>query len=515
MRSIQYFRTLVGVLAIAAVGAVSGILWWESQSAHGPSEAYAQQTATADAARGNLAALPGAEQLSASFREVARALKPSVVSIRSLAEVKPRAMGRRGGRGLPPGLPPEFEQFFGGQLDDFGFSFPEGGEDDGSGRPQEREMGLGSGVIVSSDGYVITNNHVVANADKLEVVLSDKRILSAKVIGTDPKTDVAVLKIEATGLVAAPIGDSSLMQVGDWVIAIGSPFGLTQTVTTGIISATHRDDQGITDYDDFLQTDAAINPGNSGGPLLNLRGQVIGLNTAIASRSGGFNGIGFAIPSNTVDSIMKSIIKFGKVTRGFIGTSIGDITPKNAEELGVSAETVGAYVSMVAKGGPAEKGGIQPGDVVTGVNGVKITSSSQLRHMVAHLPPGESAKFEILRNGKSLALSIFIEEQTEEKLAVMSGDKEASAMGIRVEPIPADVAQEFGLSTRDGGVLVAEIDSRSQLRQYIRVGEVILAVNNQRVSTPEEFSAAIGKAQGFLRLLVRNATSNRIVTIQR
>jgi serine protease Do len=239
------------------------------------------------------------------------------------------------------------------------------------------------------------------------------------------------------------------------------------------------------------------------------------LNTAIASRSGGFNGIGFAIPSNTVDSIMKSIIKFGKVTRGFIGTSIGDITPKNAEELGVSAETVGAYVSMVAKGGPAEKGGIQPGDVVTGVNGVKITSSSQLRHMVAHLPPGESAKFEILRNGKSLALSIFIEEQTEEKLAVMSGDKEASAMGIRVEPIPADVAQEFGLSTRDGGVLVAEIDSRSQLRQYIRVGEVILAVNNQRVSTPEEFSAAIGKAQGFLRLLVRNATSNRIVTIQR
>ena len=255
------------LLAVSAllVGPIG--FWILSPSAIVPSPAYAQQAAEATQARTQLdpSLVAHAEQLSKAFRDVAKSVKPSVVSIKSLVER--RAVAPRGGRSLPPGLPPEFERFFGP-----GFGIPEMEPEESSGAAEGMvQLGLGSGVIVRQDGYILTNNHVVANASELEVYLSDDTKYIAKVVGTDPRTDLAVLKIEATGLIATPIGDSSKVEVGDWAIAIGSPFGLAQTVTAGIISATKRTDQGITPYDDFIQTDAAINPGNSGGPLLNLR----------------------------------------------------------------------------------------------------------------------------------------------------------------------------------------------------------------------------------------------------
>jgi serine protease Do len=508
-RSIDSIRRLVGYSFVAAAAAVGGILLWEGGSVATPSQAYAQQTLNADTARGNLqsdAAIAGADQLSAAFRNVARSLKPSVVSIRSVVEAKPAVRGNRRGQQQIPGIPPEFRQFFG---DSFPFEIPEEQQ-----RGRQQQEGTGSGVIVSANGHILTNNHVVAGADKLEVQLSDKRTFEAKVVGTDPKSDLAVLKVEATGLVAAPIGDSSLMQVGDWVIAIGSPFGLTQTVTSGIVSATNRDEFRITDYDDFIQTDAAINPGNSGGPLLNLRGEVIGINTAIASRSGGFNGIGFSIPSNIADYVMKSILKNGKVTRGFVGTQIGDITPENASEIGVPAGTQGAVISTISKGGPADKGGLKPGDVVTAVNGAPIESSAQLRRVVAFFQPGTSVKFDVLRNGKSVSLNVVIEEQTDQKLAALAGGATLSALGIAVEPLTREMSREFGLSNGEGGVLVSKVDRDGPMAELVAPGEVIMSVNNEVVSTPDELASAIGKARLPIRMVVRNATTERMIFLR-
>ncbi len=513
MRSIQDWRSFLTVTAIAAAGAFGGIVWWESRSAREPSAVYAQQAATADAARVNLATVAGADQLSAAFREVARALKPSVVNIHSIVEAKARPQVRRGGRS---GLPPELEDLFGRQFPGFQFQFPEMPEEESQqeGMPQEREMGQGSGVIVSRDGHILTNNHVVQGADKLQVVLSDDRKFEAKVIGTDPKADIAVLKIEASGLTPALIGDSSMMQVGDWVIAIGSPFGLSQTVTSGIVSATHREEFGITAYDDFIQTDAAINPGNSGGPLLNLRGEVIGINTAIASRSGAFNGVGFAIPSNTADSIMKSILQYGKVKRGYIGVSLAELSDEIAKAIDVPPSTPGAYVGSVLKEGPADKGGLQVGDIVTSVNGEKIPSYTRLRKVVAALPLDKPAQFEVLRDGKTVKLSIVVEEQTEEKLNQLAGANAISSLGIEVEMVPADTAREFRLGKKDGGVIVTALDRDSPLRSAVQVGEVIVRVNNVTVTNAEDFAQAVGKAGKQVLLDIVNARQIRRQLIQ-
>ena len=509
--SIQRLRSFFGYSLIAVAAATCGVVVWEGRFAHSPSQAYAQQAITADSARGSLqneAAIAGADQLSAAFRNVARSLKPSVVSIRSVVEAKQQVRsGRR--QQFQPNIPPEFKQFFGDRFPGFDFEIPE--EPQGN-RPQQ--VGTGSGVVVSSTGHILTNNHVVEGADKLEVQLSDKRTFEAKVIGTDPKSDIAVIKIEATGLVAASVGDSSLMQVGDWVIAIGSPFGLTQTVTSGIVSATNRDEVGITAYDDFIQTDAAINPGNSGGPLLNLRGEIIGINTAIASRSGGFNGIGFAIPSNTADHVLKSILKTGKVTRGFIGTQIGDITSERAKELGVPADTQGAIVSVVSKGGPADKGGLQPGDIVTAINGEKIATSSRLKKAVALIAPGSTVKFDVLRNGKPTILNVTIEEQTDEKLAALQNGDTLSALGIAVAPLTPEVAKELGLTKDDRGVVISKVDRNSPLAGSIVPGEVIVSVNNEPISTVEEFEKMIGTAKLPIRMVVKNAKQAHLVEIR-
>ncbi len=460
--------------------------------------AYAQQAAESQEARGKIYAQ--ADQLSTAFREVAKSLKPSVVSIQ--ARVERRVVQRGGGNGIPP----IFQDFLG---EDFGFEMPEreGGEAEGS------------GFIVTSDGYVLTNNHVVQGATNIDVILSDNRRLDAKVVGTDPDSDIAVLKVEATGLVAAPLGDSDAMQVGDWVVAIGSPFGLTQTVTSGIVSAVNRDrvaNGNITKYDNFIQTDAAINPGNSGGPLLNLQGQVIGINTAIATRSGTSAGVGFAIPSNMAKDALEDIVKTGRVVRGFIGASLRDLDDELAEQLGVEKNAQGVVIEVVSEDGPADKAGLKPGDVVTSLNGQAVQNLSQLRLKVASMSPGEIAKFDVLRNGKSLKLNVKIEEQTKEKMNAMAGGRILEQLGIEVESLTTEDARDLGLDSAEVGVLVTRVDRRSPMARVLRTGEAILAIDRTPVSTVAELVAAIGESleRGRMALTIRNPQATRMVQIQ-
>src|SRR5512135_680821 len=282
-----------------------------------------------------------------------------------------------------------------------------------------KEQSLGSGVIVSADGYIITNNHVVEQADEVRVTLLDKRSFKAKVIGADSKTDVAVVRIDAKDLPTVRWGDSDKLQVGEFVLAIGNPFGLSHTVTMGIISAVGRANVGIADYEDFIQTDAAINPGNSGGPLVNVRGELIGINTAIFSRSGGYQGIGFAVPSNMARLVMDQLMKEGKIVRGWLGVTIQDITPELSQKFGLK-DSKGALVGDISKGSPAEKSGMMRGDVILEFNGKEVKSVGSLRNMVSQSKVGSQVKLKILRGGKQIELAALIAELPKEAAGVPS-----------------------------------------------------------------------------------------------
>ncbi|MCX5684772.1 MAG: Do family serine endopeptidase, partial [Planctomycetota bacterium] len=343
-------------------------------------------------------ALAEVDRLSAAFREVAKRVKPAVVSVTTTQTLTAS------------------ESPFGDMGDDFlrrffGQGGPSTAPRGKAPAPRKfQRQGLGSGVIVSPDGYIMTNNHVVEEAQEISVHLSDGREFKAKVIGTDPPTDVAVIKIMAENLPVAPLGDSDKAEVGDWVLAIGSPFGLEETVTAGIISATGRSNVGITDYEQFLQTDAAINPGNSGGPLVNMRGQVIGINTAIASRSGGYAGIGFAVPANMVREVMKRIRETGHVTRGWLGVGIQRLTPELADSMKLKADQ-GVLVSQIMEGGPADKGGLKAGDVVVEYAGKPVKTPGELQNTVAWTAPGTKAEIVVVRDGKRQTLTVTVEKR--------------------------------------------------------------------------------------------------------
>jgi len=498
------------LLALSA--AVAGPIgyWMFAQPGVSPSSAYAQQLAESTAARTQLdqGLVAHAEQLSKVFRDVAKSAKPSVVSIKSLVESR-AAMGSRS-RGVPRGLPPELEQFFG---DGFGFPQPEEESTAPGGMVQ---AGMGSGVIIRPDGYILTNNHVVENAAELEVYLSDDTKYTAKVVGTDPRTDLAILKIDATGLVAAPIGDSSKAEVGDWVIAIGSPFGLAQTVTAGIVSATKRTDQGITPYEDFIQTDAAINPGNSGGPLLNLRGEVIGINTAIASRSGAYNGICFAVPSNTAARVLSDIISNGSVSRGFVGILPAPVTPALAQQLSLPSGQKGAVVQQVTKGMPADKAGIRAGDVIVEIDGVTITSDSSMRRAVGESKPGSTLQFKLLRRGKTVEIPVLVAALDDKQLAQDQRQQleGLEKLGIAVDAVPPQISEQLDLEEGQG-VLVLGLARRGRFTG-VQVGDVILSVNGTSVNSGAEFLDAVNSVRKGepLRLVIRNEEAERMVTIQ-
>src|ERR1700741_3034147 len=352
------------------------------------------------------------------FATVFKPALPAVVSIASSRVVKVPQM--------PFFNDPFFQQFFGGQ-------FPRG--------PQEqREQGLGSGVIISPDGYILTNNHVIDKATDIKVMLADKREFPGKVIGTDPKTDIAVVKIDATGLPTIALGDSSKLEVGDYAFAIGNPFGVGETATMGIISATGRNGLSIEDYEDFIQTDAAINPGNSGGALLDARGDVIGINTAILSGgSGGNQGIGFAIPINMAKHVMDEILKNGKVVRGYIGVGIQEVTPNLAKAFHVAAEK-GALVGNVEHDSPGAKAGLERGDVITELDGQPITGPNDLRLRVGSMAPGTTVHLKVSRSGESRDVTLTLGEAPAGKGPSNSpaGAAENSAMrGVQVDELTA------------------------------------------------------------------------------
>ncbi len=358
-------------------------------------------------------------------------------------------------------------------------------------RKFKREMrGLGTGMITDIQGHILTNNHVVGGASKVQVLLADGSRFEARVVGTDPKTDLAVVKIDAgKALPHVRFGDSDAVEVGEWVVAIGHPRGLDQTVTTGIISAKHR--RGITDpsgYQDFLQTDAAINPGNSGGPLLNLRGEVVGVNAAIASTSGGFEGIGFAIPSNMATHISRELIARGKVERGWLGVSVQDLTHDLSKTMGIET-TRGALVSEVLKASPAEKAGLKQGDVIVAYNGKEIRDASQLRNEAASSPIGKEVRLTVLREGKKREVPVRIEAMESRALAAAPPIQERLGVTVR----SATARESSRLKLRPGqGVMITRVEPGSPgAKAGLEPGDAILEVNEIPLSSPQDLSGAL------------------------
>jgi serine protease Do len=360
--------------------------------------------------------------------------------------------------------------------------------------PHERvQRALGSGVIITSEGYIITNNHVVGGADKVEVRLSDERVFTARIIGTDPKSDVAIVKIEAKGLPTIPVGDTSKLRIGTFVLAVGNPFGLGQTVTMGIISALGRSGLGITDYENFIQTDAAINPGNSGGALINMKGELIGINTAILSQSGGNVGIGFAIPVDLAMSVKNSLIRYGKVVRGWLGVTAQDIDPKIAKTLNLGS-TKGVLVSDVAKTSPASTAGIKRGDVLTAINGKPVISASSLRFAVSELIPGTPVKVTVFRDGKEWIIPVTIGDLAkatvaEDRFAVKDNRFLA---GLTVSEITPTIRETLNLDPDMAGIVVLEVTRGTPAESTgIRPGDLILKINDKAIKDLSDFKKAV------------------------
>ena len=469
------------LLSIAFLGGAAGVAGWEHFS---PPLAAAQAQAPA--------ANPLLVQGLPDFSPLVDAVGPSVVNIRTMEKVTRQGVEFQGF----PGMDPDMLEFF----RRFGLPVPnmppqqrpgpqgnEGG-DDGESQPS----GVGSGFILSSDGYIMTNAHVVEGASEVMVTLADKREFKAKIVGADKRTDVAVVKIDAKGLPAIKIGDVNRLKVGEWVMAIGSPFGLENTVTAGIVSAKQRD---TGDYLPFIQTDVAINPGNSGGPLINMRGEVVGINSQIYSRSGGFMGISFAIPMDEAIRVSDQLRATGKVSRGRIGVQIGPVDKEVAESIGLGSAT-GVLVSAVEPDSPAAKAGLQAGDVIVQFNGTKIDKVSDLPRLVGNTKPGSKVSLTIFRRGKQQQLAITVADvpTDESQLAQASEESGATAnaktLGLRVTDLTA--AQKKALGVR-GGVQVAEA-SGPAARAGMRPGDVVLAIANTEVASVKDFEAALAKA---------------------
>jgi serine protease Do len=428
------------------------------------------------------------------FPAVAKGTMPAVVNISTSRTVR-----HPGGQAGPFMDDPMFKHFFGEEFNKR-FQVPR----------ERREASLGSGVIVSADGYIVTNAHVVEKADEIKVLLADKREFTGKVVGSDSKSDIAVIKISAKDLPTLGWGDSEKLEVGEYVLAIGNPFGLNSTITLGIVSAVGRANMGIEQYENFIQTDAAINPGNSGGALVNTRGELVGINTAIFSRTGGNMGIGFAIPSNMVKSVMDSLVKHGKVVRGYLGVSIQDVNPKIAKQFGLD-QAQGALVSEVVSGSPAEKSGIQSGDVITRFDGKAIENSSMLRNRAAETDVGRSVEVEVLRDKKPVKLSIKVAEQPKDMTAsgesVKSEGKSTVLAGFEVQDLTAEIGSQLNLPRGTQGVVVSAVESGSAAEEAgIHRGDVIVELNRKAVRNIDDFqrlSKSVGKADSVLLLLVR------------
>jgi serine protease Do len=373
--------------------------------------------------------------------------------------------------------------------------------DRGAQRAPQRERSLGSGVIVAADGVILTNNHVVANADSVRVALKDGRELEAKVVGTDPQSDIAVLRVNDKQLPAIPIADSSRTRIGDLVLAIGNPFGIGQTVTMGIISAVGRANMGITDYEDFIQTDAAINPGNSGGALIDMDGKLVGINTAIASQTGGYQGIGFAIPSSMAMQVENAILHGGKVTRGYLGVAVQDVTPDLARSMDLTARH-GVLVSDVTRDSPAAKAGLERGDVIAAIDGTPINDAAHLRTMIALAGRGKHVAVQVERRGKPMTLQVDLGETPVDRGAPAVID-EGVLSGLAVQSLGRAQREQLHVPADIDGVVVTKVDPRSATAPMgLREGDVIVEVNRKPVTSVDAFRDAARDARGNALLLV-------------
>jgi len=434
------------------------------------------------------------------FAPIVKKVLPAVVNISSTKVVKTPTQFE--------GQVPDddfFRQFFGGNMPNMR-QMPR----------EQRERGLGSGVIVSPNGYILTNNHVVDGATDVKVTLSDKRDYRARVVGTDPKVDLAILKIDADDLPAIVIGDSSKIQIGDYALAVGNPFGVGKTVTMGIVSATGRSHLGIEDYEDFIQTDAPINPGNSGGALINDRGELIGINTAIISHgSEGSQGIGFAIPVNLARSVMDEILKTGKVTRGYLGIVPQDVTPAIAKAFGVK-EFTGALVGGVSPDSPAQKAGLKNGDIILELNGKPVADANELRMSISMMAPGTSVNLKVLREGADRNLTATLGElPTEQATAEKgSGENNSELSGISVQNLNANLAQQLGVPAGTTGVVVTKVDPSSTAADAgIQRGDVIQEVNRKPIHNAADFAAAMRSAKDQALLLVNRQGNTMYVAV--
>jgi serine protease Do len=441
------------------------------------------------------------ENLSQAFRDIVKDVGPAVVFVSTEQTIK---SGQKGDQRTPE----QFREFFGDEfLRRFFGENPQGRE--------YKQRGLGSGFITSKDGYILTNNHVVEDADKIKVTLSDKREFTAKVIGTDPKTDVAVIKIDGEDLPTVTLGDSNTIEVGDWAIAIGNPFGLSQTVTAGIISAEGRSNIGINDYEDFIQTDAAINPGNSGGPLVNIDGEVVGINTAIFSRSGGYQGIGFAIPVNMAKSIQESLITQGKVVRGWLGVMIQTVTPEIAKGFGLD-EATGTLVGDVLKDGPAEQSGIERGDIITSFDGQPVDGPNSLKNIVAATDVGKKVDVVVIRNGKEKTIEVKVGEQAAEGMQASAEESSETVtkFGISVQALTAEIAEQLGYA-EENGVVISDVEAGSPAAEAgLRRGDLIKEIDKVEIESLGDYKKAmdkVGDEKSFLALVKRGENTLYVV----
>ncbi len=437
----------------------------------------------------------------------ARAAMPSVVKI-SASKIVKQPASFQDGEG--EGMDPLFQQFFGG-----GNGMGPGARGRNPAPRAHREGGTGSGVIITSDGYILTNNHVVDGATDVNVTLPDRRQFKATVIGTDAKTDIALVKIEATGLPAITVANSAKLQVGDEVLAVGNPYGIGQTVTMGIVSATGRTGLGIEDYEDFIQTDAPINPGNSGGALVNDRGELVGINTAILSEGsgGGNQGIGFAVPVNLARQVMDEIVDHGHVTRAYLGVSIQEVTPAIAKAIGLNGPE-GALVADVSPNSPASRAGLQTGDVILSIDGASVAESNQLRMKVSMMRPDKSVNLKVFRNGETKEVAVQLSEMPGERVekASLQEDRggDSSLQGVAVENLDAQSAKQLGLPASTKGVVVTNVDPASPAAAAgLREGDVIQQANRQPVTNSSDFAGALKKSNGESLLLV-NRGGNKI-----
>ena len=421
--------------------------------------------------------------MSRAVAQVAAEVRPAVVSIHATRTVRVRSLPALP---RPPGFGPSpFDEFF---RDRFGRR---------PGQPGEREFrqrGLGSGFIIDAEkGHILTNHHVVAGAEDIKVRLSDKREFDARLVGSDKKTDLAVIRIEADGLKELRLGDSDKLAVGEFVFAVGSPFGLRETISMGIVSAKGRSNLGIEAYEDFIQTDAAINVGNSGGPLVNIDGEAVGVSTAIISRAGGFVGVGLAIPVNMAKGIVEQLIESGRVTRGWLGVMIQDLTPEMAERFGLD-EAGGALVGKVLEGTPAAEAGIQAGDVIVAFAGREVESVAKLRSRVAATAPGAEEPVTVFRDGERKTLTVTIGKLSDAEIASAQDRTRAGELGLSVQDLTPELAEKLGVDVEEGVAVTAVEPGGPAEEKGIKPGDVIVEVDREAVRDAGGFAAALQKA---------------------